>query len=197
MKNILLVAAALFASVLFSEHAQAIPITGTVDMSGTATLDNIFLGSANAATGFSGVTVGGTPTGAFTGTAGSSVTWSPFNWIIPTLPGTLWSYVSGTRTYSFVLSTVSVVLQNNSFLNLMGAGTLSITGAGPSYDDTQGTWSFTISNSDGGAHDNFAFTFANSQTAVPPRVPDGGLTLALLGFVLMGAEGLRRKLKSN
>ena len=27
----------------------------------------------------------------------------------------------------------------------------------------------------------------------PPSVPDGGMTLALLGFVLVGAEGMRRR----
>jgi len=194
-KNALLLAAGLFITGLFCTSVQAIPITGSIDMSGTATLDSTLLGSADAATGFSGVSVGGLPTGAFAGTAGSSVTWSAFNWDVPTLPPTLWSFVSGGRTYSFVLSAVSVFTQNNFFLNLMGSGTLSITGVGPSYEDTTGFWSFTISNPTGGAHANFEFTFANSQTAVP-SVPDGGLTLALLGFALIGAEGLRRKFKN-
>lgn len=193
-----LVAVGLVTAVLFTQPASAIPITGSVDMSGTVFLNNMNLGSATAATAFSGVTVGGVPTGSFAGTAGSSVTWNPFGWNPATTPVTpLWSFVFGAFTYSFDLASVSVVSQSNFFLNLVGVGTLRITGAGSPFDPTTAQWSFTISNPTGGAHANFAFTFANSQTSVP----EGGSTAALLGFAgltLMAAEGLRRRLiKAN
>jgi hypothetical protein len=177
---------------LLSAVAYAIPISGTVDMSGTVYLDNALLGSATAATSFSGVTVGGIPTGSFTGTAGDSVAWNPFQWNPSNTPiNPLWSYTDvGTGyTYAFSLSNLSVVAQTNFFLNLTGVGTLSITGAGSPYENTTGTWSFTISNSSGGAHSNFAFTFANSQTAVP----DGGNTVALMGAALIGLVALARR----
>jgi len=173
--------------------AQATPITGEVDMSGTVTLNNIFLGSASAATAFSAVTVGGIPTGSFVGTAGDSVTWHAFSW-----PGgsasPLWSYTDvGTGdTYSFALSTDSIVSQSNTFLNLLGAGTLSISGPG-GYTPTTGTWSFTISNPDGSSHANFAFTFANSQTSVP----DGGSTAAMLGLALSAIGLVVRKARCS
>jgi hypothetical protein len=170
--------------------AQAIPITGSIDMSGTANnLNNTLLGSATSVAFFTGVTVGGSPTGAFTGTLGSSVTWSGFSWPSNVLVAPLWHFMSvaGT-TYSFDLANVSVFSQSNSFLNLMGSGTLHVDG----FDDTPGTWSFTISNPGGGAHANFDFTFANSQTAA--GVPDGGMTVALLGIAFVGLEGFRRKL---
>ena len=166
---------------------QALPVTGTVDMSGTAILDNTLLGSANGVTSFGVVTVGGIPDGTFTGTAGAAVTWNPFNWNpanTPIIP--LWTYTVGLTTYSFDLTTVSVDDQDNQFLNLLGTGVLHATG----YTDTAGTWSFTISNPTGGAHANFAFTFANSQTA---SVPDGGMTVAMLGLALSGLGLVRRK----
>jgi hypothetical protein len=171
--------------------AHAIPITGSIDMSGTATLNSTFLGSATAATAFSAVTVGGAPTGSFAGTFGASVTWSGFSWPSNVLVAPLWTFVFGANTYSFDLANVSVFSQSNSFLNLMGSGTLHVTG----FDDTPGLWSFTISNSGGGEHSNFEFTFANSQTAA--GVPDGGMTVALLGIAFVGLEGLRRKLHSS
>jgi hypothetical protein len=176
---------------LFSEQAQAIPITGTIDMSGTATLNNTLLGSATAATPFTAVTVGGAPTGAFAGTFGSSVTWSAFSWPSNVLVAPLWTFVSGANTYSFDLANVSVFSQDNDFLNLKGSGTLHVTG----FDDTPGTWSFTISNPTGGAHPDFMFTFANSQTAT--GVPDGGMTVALLGIAFVGLEGLGRMLRAR
>jgi VPDSG-CTERM motif len=166
------------------------PITGAIDMSGTATLNSTSLGSATAATGFSGVTVGGSPTGSFFGTFGQPVTWSAFSWPSNVLVSQLWAFGIG-LPYSFDLANVSIVSQSNNFLNLMGSGTLHVTG----FDDTPGLWSFTISNPGGGAHPNFEFTFANSQTAAG-GVPDGGITVALLGIALVGVEVLRRKLKA-
>jgi hypothetical protein len=173
-----------------SLSAHAVPITGSVDMNGTVTLDNVLLGSATAASSFSAVVVGGTPTGSYTGTGGSSVTWSGFSWTAFAPVAPLWTFTSGLNTYTFDLNTIAVVSQNNSFLNLKGTGALNITGPG-SYDPTFGDWSFTISNAGGGSHANFQFTFANSQTAA---VPDGGTTVMLLGAALSGLGLIRRKL---
>jgi hypothetical protein len=173
--------------------ATAIPITGSIDMSGSVLLDNAFLGSADAALAFGPSTVGGIPTGAYAGTFGDSVAWTPFGWdpsTAPVLP--LWSFFDGGTgwTYSFSLTSVSVAFQSNSFLNLLGSGVLDITGGDP-FDPTPGDWSFTISNPGGGKHANFAFTFANSQTAA--EVPDGGATAMLLGVGLVAIGALRRK----
>jgi len=167
---------------------QAAKITGSIDMSGTAFLNSIYLGSAGKATAFTGVTVGGIPTGTFAGTDGSSVTWNSFGWGFydntPVKP--LWTFTSGENTYAFELDKVSVAEQNDKFLNLLGNGMLYATG----YDATPGAWSFTISNPLGGEHQNFAFTFANSQTSVP----DGGVTAMLIGGALAGLAFIRRKL---
>lgn len=176
--------------VMAATMAQAIPITGQINMSGTAVLDNTLLGSATKATGFSAVTVGGGPTGSFVGTTGDTVGWTAFGWNPATTPVTpLWTFFDvGTGwTYSFDLANLSIASQNNSFLNLLGTGTLKISGGG--YTDTAGYWSFTISNPGGGASANFHFTFANAQTAA---VPDGGMSVVLLGLALAGMAGVRR-----
>ena len=191
MKMIKNVGLALAAASMVSLSAHAIPISGEIDMSGTAVLDNVLLGSADSVTAFGPSLVGGLPTGSFAGTVGAIVSWMPFSWDPPSTPVVpLWSFSSGGRIYSFDLTSVTVSSQNNKFLNLLGAGVLKITGVGPTYDDTVGSWSFTISNPTGGEHANFAFTFANSQTAV---APDAGGTLILLGGAIMGLMGMVRK----
>jgi hypothetical protein len=178
-------AAALMAAGLMT--VQATGISGEVDMSGTVTLNNTSLGSASAATAFSSVTVGGAPTGNYAGTFGSSVTWSGFSWPSVVTVSPLWTFISGGNTFSFDLSSVAVVTQNNTFLNLLGSGTLKETG----FANTSGSWSFTISNPTGGSHADFMFTFANSQTAA---VPDGGTTVILLGAAISGLALLRKKI---
>jgi hypothetical protein len=176
---------------------QAIPITGEVDMSGTVTLANgsgptTLLGNATKATAFTGVTVGGVPTGNFAGSFSSIATWVGFGWSPFVAPATqpLWYFDYAGNHFSFDLTSVTVMHQDNSFLNLLGSGTLKETGV-VNPDNTTGAWSFTISNAGGGAHSDFSFTFANSQTAA---VPDGGLTVALLGAALSGLALIRRKL---
>ncbi|MGA2244252.1 MAG: hypothetical protein ABSH48_04555 [Verrucomicrobiota bacterium] len=158
-------------------------------MSGTVTLNSVNLASATAATAFSGVTVGGTPSGSFTGTFGDVVSWSGFSW-----PGgsasPLWSFTAGGLTYTFNLANDYVSQQTSTFLNLLGNGTLDITGGSSSYTPTAASWSFTISNPTGGAHPNFNFTFANSQVSVP----DGAATAMLLGIALSSLALLRKKL---
>ena len=179
------------ALVLGLQQAQAAQITGSIDMSGTATLDNVSLGSATKATSFSAVTVGGTPTGSFTGTSGNSASWNAFTFGSSADVTPLWTFTdAGTGwTYTFDLDSNTIVSQDNFFLNLRGSGVLDITGAGSPYVPTTGAWSFTISNSTGGDHANFQFTFANSQTAVP----DGGATALLLGLGFLGLGFIARR----
>jgi VPDSG-CTERM motif len=190
-----LMTAAVALLVGMSQTLQAVPITGSIDMGGTATLNSVSLGSASAATSLSGVTVGGIPSGSFAGTGGTAVTWNPFSWPSGVAVNPLWTFTSSasgtSRVYSFILNSVSVVSQSASFLNLQGNGILGITGTGPAYDNTAGFWSFTISNAGGGDHANFAFTFANNQTAA---VPDGGMTVVLLGAALSGLCLFRKKM---
>jgi hypothetical protein len=176
---------------------HAIAITGNIKMGGTVNLDSTLLGSATAATGFSNVTVEGTPTGSFVGTdlsAGSQTTvnWAGFAFNSGT-DVALWSFTDADNgwTYSFALDNNVVATQTNYGLLLLGNGTLDIVGAGDPYTATAGTWSFTITHDTGAASPNFEFAFGNSQTAA--GVPDGGATAILLGVGLLGLGALRRK----
>ena len=59
------------------------------------------------------------------------------------------------------------------------------------FDATPGTWAFTSQNAGGRPHDVFSFS-ANTEAGA---VPDGGMTLALLGAGLMGIAAFRTKFR--
>jgi len=184
---ILMVTAAI--SLTLAQNVSAIQISGKVDMVGSLDLNTSSTAAATAVTSFGPAQVIPTPNGAFLGTAGSSVTFQPFSWnpqSTPVVP--LWSFTSGAWTYTFDLYNISYVSQDSAFINLAGQGILNITGSGSPFDATPGSWTFTITSA--GSDPEFNFGFVSSTAAVP----DGGMTVALLGLALVGVEGLRRKL---
>jgi len=188
-KKILAILTVAVVSMALCQNAAAIAISGKVDMVGSLNLNTTSLATATGVNSFGPASVIPTPNGAFLGTAGSSVTFTPFNWSPPSTPVIpLWSFTSGGWTYTFNLGVISFVSQNSSFVNLAGSGILSITGLGSPYDPTPGDWTFTITSA--GQDPDFRFGFVSSTAAVP----DGGMTVALLGLALVGVEGLRRKL---
>src|ERR1700674_4886546 len=99
--------------VLFSEQAQAMPITGGISMAGGATFDTGDINTAEAFASFYSVitTVG---TGSYaTVPIATPVTMNPFSFdpfpgggVIP-----LWSFVAGGLTYSFDLTSLTTFLQ--------------------------------------------------------------------------------------
>ncbi|MGI8891020.1 MAG: PEP-CTERM sorting domain-containing protein [Chthoniobacterales bacterium] len=164
---------------LFSDRAQAAPITGNIDFVGTVTFNTMSLDTATqvdlwdssfvvSRTGdFTSVPVGaqpmmGTPWIFNTGTPALPLPGAP-------LPG-LWS-VGG---FTFDLTTSSIVLQTSTFLNVTGFGLVT----GNNFDSTAGLWSFTVS-SDGNPQTNFSF---QADTSVPEA--------STLGFLAVGAVGL-------
>ncbi len=171
--------------------AHAVPISGQVTIAGTATLNNTNLNQATAATAFSGVTVIDPTTGSYAGSQGSAVTFNPFSWSPSSASvSPLWSFVFGGRTYQFNLASLTVVSQSSTFLNIAGIGTLTISGTGPTFDPTIGSWSFSIVNPSGGPQVSFQFSFAP-----PMNVPmsEDGSALALLSIGLVCLELIRRK----
>jgi hypothetical protein len=166
---------------------KANSITGTIDMSGTATLNNTSLALATADTLNTGVTVDGGASGTFaTVAAGTPVTtFSPFAFTGASV-SPLWSFTDAGVTYSFDLSTDSVQSQSSSSLVLGGLGTLNVTGD-PS---VSGDWMFSINNAGGKNKADFTFGFSESATSVP----DGGMTVSLMGVALLGLAAVRRKL---
>lgn len=166
----------------FSGHqANASMINGAITFAGGAVFDTASLATATRVNSFSAVSVMSRD-GDFASfvNVGNSVTMAT-PWIFspstPT-PG-LWSV--GGFTFDLVSSTV--VLQNSNFLLIQGSGT--VTGNG--FEETPGTWSFTSQSPS--AKRIFSFSASSDVQGVP----DGGTTVALLGFALAAAEMIRRR----
>lgn len=97
----------------------------------------------------------------------------------PLVSGTqLWTFSSGSNTYSFTMSTISIVNQTTSIISLEGTGIASITGL----DDTAGTFTLTLNQS------GRAFSFSSSAAVVP--VP---AALWLFASGLLGLVGTARR----
>jgi hypothetical protein len=180
---------------LFSQQAQAAQITGDINFVGSVSLDNIDLSQAHAVNHWFDVfnndghsTVAPGNSGSFTVIpAGTQATMGqPWTFNPSTPLAGLWSVTFGGVTFSFDLISATIITQTTTFLNILGEGTLHGTG----FDDTPGTFSFTISNSDGKRHLFFGF-----QASGAAQTPDGGSAVALLGIALTGIEVLRRKLR--
>jgi hypothetical protein len=167
---------------------QAVPITGSIDMGGSMTLDTSTVNTATK------VVTWGTPSPVQTGSASGSfggiipnttVTMSP-NWFFAPAPGTpllaLWSV--GGLTFNFSSDTVS---QGGGFLNISGFGT--ITSTTPGLDPTSFAWIFTANDP---ATGNPPVTFGFHASTI--TTPDGGTTAMLLGIALSGVALLKKKL---
>jgi len=167
---------------------QAVPITGSIDMGGSMTLDSSTVNTATE------VLTWGNPSPVQTGSASGSfggiipnttVTMSP-NWFFAPTPGTpllaLWSV--GGFTFNFTSDTV---FQGGGFLNINGLGT--ITSTTPGLDPTIFAWKFTANDPGVG---NPAVTFGFHASTI--TTPDGGTTAMLLGIALSGMALLKKKL---
>ncbi len=163
----------------FALSAQATAITGILNIAGTANFNTNSLTTASSAT-FSDVLVLGGNSGTFAGFAvGTPVVMASYTFDPSTITNGLWS-VNG---FTFNLLSSTVVSRSAIFLSVSGTGIIT----GPGFDPTPGMWAFTSQNAGGRPHDTFSFS-ANTQA-----VPDGGMTLALLGAGLMGLAAFRAK----
>jgi hypothetical protein len=97
-----------------------------------------------------------------------------------------WSFNSGATAFwtvdgfTFDLITSRVIVRDGGFLSVMGSGV--ITGHGYTFD---GTWRFSTQDDPS----NGVFSWSGST------VPDGGITVAMLGLALAGIEVIRRKVR--
>jgi len=183
IKTLMAGLAAMIIAVGFALSAQAIPITGMLNIAGTANFNTSSLATAGSAT-FTDVIVLGGNTGTFAGFAvGTPVVMASYTFDPSTITNGLWS-VNG-----FTFNLTSSVVQtprSATFLSVSGTGIIT----GPAgFDATPGVWAFTSQNAGGHPHDTFSFS-ANTEAGA---VPDGGMTLALLGTGLMGLAAFRAK----
>jgi protein with PEP-CTERM/exosortase system signal len=162
-------------------------INGSIAFNGSANFNNADLSSATAIISYNdSYTAKGQSLGDYSSIPKfTDAVFSPFAFdsqASPPVP--LWTLTYNSITYSF--NATSMTSSFDSVLNVWnigGNGMAHIDG----FQDTPGTW-----NLSAGAQG--ASFFFGSATAVA-GVPDGGLTIALLGFALTGLEGLRRKLR--
>ncbi len=169
--------------------ALAVPLTGGIGFAGAATPQtsagtttfNLSLATQiSFATGLVFVTSG---SGSFSGLVpGSTVTMAPLlKFIAPQNVPIAAFYKVG--AFTFDLSTISVIDQSSTLLDLRGTGIFHAAG----FTDTPGTYLASFNVTSG----NFGF-FASSGT-----VPDGGSTVALLGLSLVAVVGIRRLLNKQ
>src|SRR5882724_7745872 len=156
LSKILLPIVAVAASVGLLSSAQATPITGMLNIGGTATFDTSSLTTASSAT-FADVLVLGGNSGTFSGFAvGTPVVMASYTFDPSTITNGLWS-VNG---FTFNLTSSAVQLPRSAtFLSITGTGTIT----GPAgFDATPGVWAFTSQNAGGHPHTPFSFS-ANTE----------------------------------
>ena len=179
----------LISCALFSQQAQADPVTGNITFGGSVNMN----GNASNATmvtawhGFGGV---GNPIvvdadGDFASFVTPGVSQAVFAvpWTFNSGPVNAFWSVGG---FTFNLTASSIFSQGNGGLTVTGYGW--ITGNG--FDATYGTWSFTTQNPGVGNPARFSFSAATGA------VPDSGSTVAFLGLALVGVEALRRRIRT-
>jgi hypothetical protein len=170
--------------------AQALPpIQGDISFVGGATLNGP-LATATAFTSFFGPTGTGNPVVLSTngdydavpaGTTTAAFTTFAFNGS-QTLPATQWNFTVGTTDYSFQMTSISIFVQNSSFLDIQGNGIAHIDG----FNNTSGTWSITDT---GGS--SAVFSLGANVSVVPEPATIGCFLLGL------GALACSRRFRQN
>jgi len=180
-KTLSVLAAGLLGCALLCQQAQAVPITGNITFKGGVTLNTANVGTATQVTAWLTPQVDSRD-GSFAGIAVNAPVTMTAPWTFTAGLANLWS-VGG---FTFNLTSSAILFQNATGLLVQGTGTIT----GPAgFDATQGSWRFSTQSPGSGTPLDFSFSGATGSA-----VPDGGLTVALLGFALMGIAGLRRKL---
>lgn len=194
MKMIKTLGMAVVVAGLMTTTTQAIPITGQVDIQGTAILDDPVLLNATTLVDIVGAKVQGTSTGDYevAGNIGEDVAYLPFSFNpiggLPVEP--LWAFMHAGAVYTFDLHSINVDLHTANVLVLSGTGVLKINDL--IHDATEGNWFLQVTTASGKSTDA-QFIFQSSDSA-ENQVPDGGSTMILLGSAILGLFGISRKL---
>jgi hypothetical protein len=190
------IGAAVVAAIALTSAAHAAFITGQINMGTDGTVAGsgvVYQDSAGVTTTNLALAAGvkswvapvvSSTSGAFTSiTNGTAVTFAT-PWIFD--PSTAYTPLWTVGNFTFDLSSSvfsKPVIGGKTFLVVAGTGVIKNSVDG--YDDTPGSWEFSSQGKAAGG----VFSWSSSTTSVP----DGGTTIALLGFSLLGLHGVRRK----
>ncbi len=181
MKHVPLALLAMAMAVAIASPALADPITGSLGVSGGNDQ-----WSATGITFSNPSAIARDATGVFATVLGASPVTNP-----ATIDSTTFTFASpdelvftvGTSTATFTATgPIDLVLDDNEFLLFSGTGTLTLAG----YDTTQGTFSFSSTDSGSNFGDAGSSTFGFDVTATPTPEPE---SLVLLGTGLLGMAG--------
>ena len=180
--------AGMMLALTLAEQAQANSyISGDITFSGGVNLNSNSVNTATAVTSWVNPIVTSTD-GDFSGitldTTGV-VTLKPWTFNSGALSA-LWS--AGGFQFNLISSTIQ--FQGGFPGGVYVAGTGMITGG--NYLPTLGVWTFSASNPGSGSPLVFSFQAASG---VPAAVPDGGMTVAMLGGVMIGFGAVRSKMR--
>lgn len=187
MKPLLMGVAALVVASGLAISAEAKQISGNINFAGSVTFDTTNLGTATMVNNWNMAIVSDAPTGSFSGIAtGTHVTFAtPYVFNPPTSYASLWT-VGG---FTFSLTSSKIKFQDNTLLTVFGKGFVN----GPGFTQTPGTWSFSVTKSDGRTATNFSF---QGNSSAVPTTPDSGSTVTLLGVAFMSIAAVRAKFRS-
>jgi hypothetical protein len=164
--------------------AHADQISGNINFAGAVTFDSTHLGSATMVNSWDLAIVTNATDDFSVVPSLTPVTFvTPYVFNPPTAYASLWTV--GGFTFSLVNSHIDA--QSNFKLTIFGDGFVS----GNGFDQTPGTWSFSVTQSDG--RPQSMFSFQGNSAAVP--TPDSGSTVALLGMTLFAVGALRAKFR--
>lgn len=184
MKNITksLVAATLLCG--FTQAVQAIPVTGHIGIGAFAshavidkTANTVAFIDEDAVLGNAIVNQ---TSGSFAGLLGQFASYANFTYSPLSVSNPLWTLVLGGA--SFDLTVINSINEGGNGLVLGGTGVIHLAG----FDDTVGTWSFSA--------DSTSPADVNFSSTTTAAVPDGGMTVTLLGAALSSLGLIRRKL---
>jgi hypothetical protein len=194
MKNKMkMMAVAVAALTAATASVQAIQVAGTVTFAGTVTLN-----SGGTVAGATSVTAWGGPGGTPVVFSSSGNLTAPFltpvaftaPWTFGSGKVALWSYTGSNGdlyTFNLISSTPAIIGGSPLTLTSTGIGTIVATGPVP-FDPTPGTWAFSTQDPSAGTPPTFSFSAATGS------IPDGGMTVMLLGAALSGLCLIKRKM---